>query len=397
MTTLRIPNRILILDDDLLVGQMILSHVKHFGYEGLFTDDPFEFLEVQKQWQPSHVIVDLVMAKMDGLEVLSQLANNGTGAAVIISSGVGSRVLDAAKRFADAYGLVIAGLLPKPFTRSDLESLLNQSNDSLVNVELKTPLKPPWTRSGFKTSFLKAASAGSIQVAYQPKVRCSDGKLVGFEALARWNDLKFGYIAPAVFVPETERCGLAGNLSDIVLSESLNWFSKFSDRDLKISINMSAAELSDVTLDQRLLQACQVNDVAAEKVILELTETSAMEDPVLSLQLLTRLRLEGFSLSLDDFGTGYSSMVQLARLPFSEVKVDRSFVAGVLTSQESLIVTRSIIDLSHSLGLECTAEGVEDVKILKLLCELGCDYAQGFQIAKPMFAEEVDQWIAENG
>ncbi len=127
-------------------------------------------------------------------------------------------------------------------------------------------------------------------------------------------------------------------------------------------------------------------------VILELTETSAMEDPVRSLQLLTRLRLVGFHLSLDDFGTGYSSMLQLARLPFTELKVDHSFVTTAATSEESAIVVRSIIDLGHALDMHLTAEGVEDAKVMALLTELGCDFAQGYHIARPMPPEELDSW-----
>jgi EAL domain-containing protein (putative c-di-GMP-specific phosphodiesterase class I) len=120
-----------------------------------------------------------------------------------------------------------------------------------------------------------------------------------------------------------------------------------------------------------------------------------MADPARSLQLLTRLRLEGFQLSLDDFGTGYSSMLQLARLPFSELKVDRSFVTTAATSDESVIVVRSIIDLGHALGMQLTAEGVEDAWVLALLTDLGCDYAQGFYIAQPMFPDALDAWAAD--
>src|SRR5690606_7193943 len=129
-----------------------------------------------------------------------------------------------------------------------------------------------------------------------------------------------------------------------------------------------------------------------EHLVLELTETSAMQDPVASLDMLTRLRMKGFQLSIDDFGTGYSSMVQLVRLPFSEIKLDKSFVMTARKSQESRTVIKSIVDLGKSLGLKSTAEGIEDDETLSYLREIGCDAAQGYLIARPLAAEQAIRW-----
>jgi EAL domain-containing protein (putative c-di-GMP-specific phosphodiesterase class I) len=127
-------------------------------------------------------------------------------------------------------------------------------------------------------------------------------------------------------------------------------------------------------------------------VVLELTESSAMVDSTLSLDLMTRFRVKGFHLSIDDFGTGYSSMVQLVRLPFSEIKVDKSFVMQAQQSQESRNVIKSIIDLGHSLGMLVTAEGVEDLDTLNYINSLGCDLAQGYLIAHPMLGDDARIW-----
>jgi EAL domain-containing protein (putative c-di-GMP-specific phosphodiesterase class I) len=131
-------------------------------------------------------------------------------------------------------------------------------------------------------------------------------------------------------------------------------------------------------------ERCRRAEVNPDQMILELTETSAMEDTVLSLDLLTRLRLKGFQLSIDDFGTGYSSMLQLVRLPFTEIKVDKSFVSNAMTNAEHRTVIKSIVNLGHSLGLHCTAEGLEDAETLAYLNEVGCDLVQGYFIARPM-------------
>jgi len=162
-----------------------------------------------------------------------------------------------------------------------------------------------------------------------------------------------------------------------------------------LSVNISARTLTDFQIVDRIAARCLETGIDPALVSLELTETSAMEDPVMSLDLLTRFRMKGFQLSLDDFGTGYSSMLQLVRLPFSEIKVDKSFVMTAMRSQESRTVVKSVVDLGHSLGLSVTAEGVEDVQTLDYLRSIGCDRAQGFFIGRPMNEDAVATWRAE--
>jgi EAL domain-containing protein (putative c-di-GMP-specific phosphodiesterase class I) len=159
-------------------------------------------------------------------------------------------------------------------------------------------------------------------------------------------------------------------------------------------VNISATELSEPSLDERILAACVTAGVPANQLILEVTETSAMVDPVTSLQLLTRLRLEGFKVSIDDFGTGYSSMHQLARLPFSEIKIDQSFVKDIPDNPQSVSIARTIINLAHSLGMTVIAEGVENERALGALTELGCDLAQGYFISRPLYPDQIDSWLA---
>ena len=150
--------------------------------------------------------------------------------------------------------------------------------------------------------------------------------------------------------------------------------------------------LVDISQVDKLSKICSLYHIDPERIVLELTETSAMVDSVLSLDLMTRFRVKGFQLSIDDFGTGYSSMVQLVRLPFSEIKVDKSFVMNAQQSQESRNVIKSVIDLGHSLGLQVTAEGVEDGETLNYLNGLGCDLAQGYFIARPMPGDAALRW-----
>ena len=201
---------------------------------------------------------------------------------------------------------------------------------------------------------------------------------------------------PDRFIPIAEETGLIDELSAQVFDQSLEWFSNaFPLGELKLSLNISAKSLVDLHLVDSLFDLCRKYYLASDRIVLELTETSAMTDPILSLDLMTRFRVKGFQLSIDDFGTGFSSMVQLARLPFSEIKVDRSFVMNARQSQESRTIIKSVIDLGHSLGLVTTAEGVEDAETFDYLNGLGCDLAQGYLIARPMPGETARSWTEQ--
>jgi len=217
-----------------------------------------------------------------------------------------------------------------------------------------------------------------------------------------------GIIMPDQFIPFAESHGLIDELTDQVLVQSIDWFAKwFPGSQLSVAVNMSARSASaqlqsasglprqpkNFSLVERIRVLCDAKCLDPSKVILEWTETSAMEDPKSSLDLLTRLRMNGFQLSIDDFGTGYSSMVQLVRLPFSEIKVDKSFVISATRSVESRAVVKSIVDLGHSLELRVVAEGVEDADTLRYVEDVGCDLAQGYFIGRPMSGDAVLGWI----
>jgi EAL domain-containing protein (putative c-di-GMP-specific phosphodiesterase class I) len=163
--------------------------------------------------------------------------------------------------------------------------------------------------------------------------------------------------------------------------------------ELKVAINLSPQVLRQKSFVEELLSACSASGVDPEQIILELTETAAMENPAESLAMLTRLRVKGFRLSLDDFGIGYSSMLQLVKLPFSEIKIDKSFVMTSRSSEESRTVIESIVHLGRSLHLSSVAEGVEDTETLEYLRSVGCDAMQGYLISRPVPERDLMAWI----
>ena len=390
------PDRLLIFDDDEAVGATLGLIARRLGLEVRLADQIETFLRHLDEWAPTHIALDLVMPKMDGIQVLRLLADRHCHSIIIITSGVGSRVLDAAQRSAEEYELNIAGVLPKPFMSATLrELLLKPSQGGARTLGSATTL--PHSEEITEDRIRAALERREFKLAYQPKISCATGAVAGLEALVRWRDPNNGLIMPDQFIPHAESSGLIDELTLQICDTALRWMASFlAESDLTMSINVSVRNLNDVGLTDRFSGLCAELRINPARVILELTETSAMIDPAISLSVLTRLRMKGFRLSIDDFGTGYSSMLQLVRLPFSEIKVDKSFVMKATKSQEARTVVQSIVELGHSLGLTVTAEGVEDEETLRLIRRIGCDLAQGYHFARPMPGDQVLSYLKEH-
>jgi len=394
------PNRsMLILDDDEAVAQTVQWIAESLGFEAEFFIHPDEFFKCldvrcEEHRIPSIITIDLAMPELDGVEVMRLLAERKCMARIVISSGMGSRILDAAQRSAAEHGLSIAGVVSKPLTRDSLRAVVGDGSQQDAPAPAQAASKNGSVRALAEAEIAAALNHGEFFLNYQPKIQCRSGAPAGIEALVRWRHSEFGVILPEAFIPLAERAGLIDTLTDHIFHASLEWFAQSGlDSSMTLSLNISAKSLVDIYMADRLLGLCHRYSVAPERIVLEVTETSAMVDPTLSLDLMTRFRVKGFHLSIDDFGTGYSSMVQLARLPFSELKVDKSFVMRERQTRESRTIIKSVIDLGHSLGLRVTAEGVEDQETLDYVNSLGCDLAQGYFIARPMPGEEIGSWV----
>lgn len=239
---------------------------------------------------------------------------------------------------------------------------------------------------------------GDITLHYQPKISLATNQLIGVEALARWSHPRLGMVPPSHFIPLAEAQGLIDDLTRVIVDmatrQGAAW--RRNELDTSIAINVSARNLDALDFPDMIEEICQTHSLHCQHLTIELTE-SATQSVVHLLDTLTRIRIKGAQVSLDDFGTGYSSMVQLHQLPFSEMKIDRSFVIGMDTSKECRTIVKSIIDLAHNLGLRVVAEGVETGSALSMLRDLGCDAAQGYLIAKPMPPADLDKWLNNAG
>jgi diguanylate cyclase (GGDEF)-like protein len=242
----------------------------------------------------------------------------------------------------------------------------------------------------------RAIESGEMEVHYQPKADLRTGVICGVEALVRWRHPTFGVLGPDEFIPVAEGAGLIRPLTLLVLSEAIaeQRALRLAGYDIDMAVNLSVRSVLDVHLPDQIAQVLDSHGVAPSSLTLEITESSVMADPARTIGILGRLSTLGARISVDDFGTGYSSLSYLKRLPADEVKIDRSFVAGMLTTASDAAIVRSTVDLARNLGLQAVAEGVEDVTTWESLVTLGCDFAQGYYISAPLPADRLVPWLA---
>ena len=375
-------NRLLILDDDPGILRFLAEVGRRARYDVTVIAAVDGFLRVYEATRPSLLILDLQYGDGDGIEVLSLLKQQNCTAPIILISGVDVRVLETARRVGETYGLMVVGALAKPLHLDALVPLLEAHRE---------PELDEWALD------LRAAiERRQMAVAYQPKVELVDGRVVGFEALARWSHPSRGPIGPDRFIPLAVTTGMIGPLTEYVLDHALadavRWDA--AGFEISVAVNVAAPTLVGDHILADLARLLARHGLPARRLTLEVTESTAMENATRMLEVLGRLRLQGVNLSLDDFGTGFSNLGLLHRLPFNELKIDRSFVTDVLANRNSEVIVRAIVGLAKSLGLTVVAEGIEDLDVWRWLRTLDVEQGQGYGIARPMPADQVIGWLS---
>jgi diguanylate cyclase (GGDEF)-like protein/PAS domain S-box-containing protein len=262
--------------------------------------------------------------------------------------------------------------------------------DSSLHQQVSTQLR-------LENDLRKALGLGQIYLEYQPICTLRDRRLIGFEALVRWNHPERGMLQPASFIPTAEETGLIVPLGNWVLSEACRqmreWRPMIGSTSLGISINVSSLQLSQTGFVQLVQQALDAAEMHSSQLTLEVTESVLMDGIDHAVETLTQLRRMGVTLSIDDFGTGYSSLSYLAKLPIDALKIDRSFVERMGHGEDNEIV-KAIFKLGQTLGKQVYAEGIETGAQLEMLRELGCEYGQGFLLSRPVGAERAGNFVA---
>ena len=380
------------LDDDPVICSLIASLAESIGFRVRTASDPSIFLRLFDDWQPSHVTLDLHMPDQDVVQLMDALSQRQCQSAVTIISAAEARVLDAAGRVAVESGLRLTGVLPKPFDPSRLREMLESAEVCVA------PRKAPTGKLFVPKpdEMLWALADGQFELHYQPQVRLDDGEIAGVEGLVRWHHPRRGMQFPDSFIGPLEDSGGIHALTQFVVEAGMGWLagSKLPEHAL-LSLNISPSDLTNTGFVDHVVGCARTSGIAPGRVMLEITESKALTGSASMLAQLTRLRLQGFRLAIDDMGKGHSSIDRLLRLPVNDLKIDRSFLSLLPVSAEAREVVMSLIGLGGALGMETTAEGVEDLATARWLQDNGCSKVQGFGIATPMPASRLSRWIAE--
>jgi EAL domain-containing protein (putative c-di-GMP-specific phosphodiesterase class I) len=337
------------------------------------------------------VVSDLQMPDIDGMELVRRIGERGLAVAVILVSAHDGVLLGSAAKMTQAYGVRIIGTIEKPATRDKLLAVLANYSPP--------PPAPAAAGIAFETtpeSVLAGISAGQFEPYFQAIVDLETGTVVGAEALARWQHPTHGVLGPEAFLPHLARAGYLDELSWIMLAlaalEAGRWHR--AGLRLTVSVNVSATSLADPSYAEAVTQVVAGQGLEPSEMILEVTETEAVLNVAAVLENVTRLRMKGFGLAIDDYGVGYSSMQELSRMPFTEIKIDRSFVAAAADAKHRAMIEHTIA-VARQLGLKTVAEGVETPAERDMLSRLGCDMIQGYLVAAPMDARDFLRWMEE--
>jgi diguanylate cyclase (GGDEF)-like protein len=351
-----------------------------------------------------HAPAQAMLARMEG----EQFAVLLPGLSLAATERAARRLREAASTRARVAGLdlevtLTIGVAAAPVHGTDAGTLMQRADVALLaaaesgGVASYHPVldQQSLRRLQLGTELERAMADGQISVVFQPIIDAQTSDIVSVETLVRWAHPRYGAIPPDDFIHLAEQIGRIGAVTDHVLDLALARCRRWLDEGiaLSVAVNLSAHCLTEPDLVPRIRSALQRHGVPGELLTLELTEGSVVDDSVRDSTVLADLHALGLRLSMDDFGTGYSSLSQLRQLPIDEVKIDKSFVLGMSTSQGESFIARSIIELAHNLGLRVVAEGVEDELTRNALTQMGCDKLQGFLVSRPLPDDRLESWL----
>ena len=384
--------RLLVLDDEQVIRDLVAEVAQKAGYEVVAVSDT-DALGTSQFDSFDVVVLDLVMPRVDGIQVLRMLSSAGSRAKLVLMSGMDRRTLDTARRIAVEQGLQVAAVLAKPFRAAELLKALTPD-------VIQTPLPPSRNAKQVNVTvdeLWRAIDMGELLLHFQPKICLRTQSWCGMEALARWQHPSLGLLYPDAFISMAEHPDIALPFTYAILRQAVSATRMISEAvgyAGSISVNLPPSALQDLTFPERAMEIIDASGLERSRIIFEVTETSIPRDLAVSLDILTRLHMRQVGLSIDDFGTGHSSMERLQDSPFQELKIDMVFVRNMLSNTPSRMIVEGAIRLGHSLDMVVVAEGAEDLETMALLQQLGCDMVQGYGVSRPLPADALCLWAA---
>lgn len=374
--------RVLVFDDEAAVGRLVARVATLAGLEASAVTDVTAFEAHMLHDAPEIVVLDLQLEDTDGVAELRWLAAESFRGSVVLVSGFDTRVLATAKSVGLSLGLNVVAAMEKPLRLAELETVFKHFSRPGTSVSAER--------------FMRGIAAGELELDFQPVVARHARAIKSFEALIRWAHPQNGRMCPDSFLSVIENdTASVDAMTDWMLGAAIEAWRTLRHAGLTapISINLSAANLHDLTLPDRIERRLKQAKMPANNLCLELTETAAFADPARSLDFLTRMRLKGLQLAIDAFGTGYWSFKMLRQMPFSAIKIDRSFVSDLVTSRDAQAIVKSIFDISTNMEMDCIAEGVGSESAVQFLEQIGIRSLQGHFIARPMPVQDLPAWL----
>ena len=387
---------VLVVDDSDLQRSVAVEMLRQFGISLIYeANNGVDALQMLRSGRiaPAVILLDLNMPGMDGIELIQEVATVNLQMSVIIVSGADNKLLDTLGSLVSACNMTMLGALSKPLSGPLLlRSLHRYQSANRTSPSLSTHDQPS------VRDLKRAIRVGHIVPHYQPKISLKLGKVVGFEALARWRDPVKGTAPNCHFIDLAEANDLLKELTLSMLNSVLADMNAWEKIDIRpiVSLNIAVPLLEDRNFANQIIRAVRNAYISPDQILLEITESALMKDQVVALATIGRLKLHGFGFSIDDYGTGFSSMQQLSRIAFDELKIDRSFVSRATENEHMSNILQSALEMGRRLDITTVAEGVETMEQLQLLRDMGCDEIQGFLFARPMPAGDLLPWLAAN-
>ena len=406
------PATLLIVDDEPQVRKLLETLLQHEGYQTLTAASGEEALQLVAKQPPDLILLDIMMPGMDGYEVASQLKGDAATASIPIimlsalseSSARVSGLETGAEEFISKpverveLWLRVRNLLRLKSHGDQLmrhsqileQQLRHHAGDSTrMNVH-------DLARQDLENALRLAVEREEFTLHYQPKVALADGRICALEALLRWERPGYGAVSPAIFVPILESLGLIVEVGRWVIRsvcQQIATWQRSAIGAVEVSVNVSGHQLIEGDLIADIARILNETGVEPHWLEVELTEGSLMENTQHTIASLQRLHAMGVKISIDDFGTGYSSLAYLRRFPIDTLKIDIAFIREVTSNPQDAAITRTIIELAHSLSLRVVAEGVETQAQLAFLKEAGCDQIQGYLFSRPLPTEDLERLL----
>jgi len=387
-------NSVLIVDDDPILRAIVEVFFQKRGVQHLhIADDGNSALEIvdEQDNKIDFILCDLNMPEMDGIQFLRHLKDRNFLGRIAILSGAHASVVKSAGNLAEAHKLNIVGTLAKPLNIRNLEELVGQLE---TPSEQANPVAPVLaTVHDLKTALMN----GDVVPYFQPKVDVATRRVNGAEALARWLHPQLGIIGPNFFIPMAQQNALMGLLTECMITRTIDLMAEWRQQNFtpKVSVNLSAETLNLIDFPDEMAARMAAAQLECASMVFEMTESQLLVRSSMSSEILARLRIMGFGVSIDDFGTGYSNIEQLREFPFSELKIDQSFIREASHDKFARASVEASTKLGKHLDLNLVAEGVETEEEWDFVAKSGIDQVQGYYIAKPMPASEFPGWVQE--